>query len=72
MKKNIFRNTADIPDHELRIRCLTRCLVRFVVEKYGGKVEIDPQTNKTEIAVPHEREEECIKELRDLLDYAYS
>ena len=67
-----FRNTADMLDYELRLRCLSRSFVRYVVEKHGGRIAINPQTETTEIAVPAETEDACFKELETLLEYAYS
>ena len=72
MRRRIFKNTSDVFDHELRFRCLARSLVRYVVEKYGGTVETNPQTKETRIAVPCDVEDACMEELRHLLEYAYS
>ena len=66
------RNAVDVLDQSLRFRALTWCLMRHVIEKYGGIMEVHQDTNVTAIAVPPSAENVCFRELKALLDYASS
>jgi hypothetical protein len=67
-----YRNTADEVDQGLRFRALTWSLMRFVVEKHGGYMTVNPETDAPSIAVPDTTEDACLHELEKLLDYACS
>ena len=59
-------------DQGLRFRALTWSLMRFVVEKHGGYMTVNPETDAPSIAVPHTTEDAFLNELGKLLDYARS
>ena len=67
-----YRNTADVIDQGLRFRALTWSLMRFVVEKHGGHMTVNPETKTPCIAVPDTTEDACLDELETLLEYARS
>jgi len=67
-----YRNTADVADQGLRFRALTWSLMRFVVEKHGGYMTVNPETAIPSIAVPDKTEDACLQELGTLLQYARS
>ena len=67
-----FSNTADMMDQGLRFRALTWSLMRFVVEKHGGYMTVNPETEIPSIAVPDTTEDACLQELETLLQYACS
>ena len=47
--------------HILRLSC-----IRFVVEKYEGIMEIDPQIRRASIKIPKNRRAACLQELETL------
>jgi hypothetical protein len=67
-----YINTTDVVDQRLRFRALTWSLMRFVVEKHGGHMTVNPETDSPSIAVPDTTEDACLHELETLLDYARS
>ena len=48
-----------------RSRLLLLCLVRAVVEKHGGHLEIDDEANTFTVSIPESRKTACFKELQD-------
>jgi hypothetical protein len=46
--------------------------MRFVVEKHGGYMTVNPETDAPSIAIPDTTEDACLHELEKLLDYANS
>ncbi len=44
------------------------CIVRGVVEKYGGSLKIDEKTNGIILCIPEDRETECLWELKKTVD----
>ena len=67
-----YRNTADVADQRLRFRALTWSLMRYVVEKHGGYMAVNPETAMPSIAVPDTTEDACLQELETLFHYARS
>lgn len=61
-------NTArDIPaTEEARFHVLFLCVVRTIVEKYGGTMETDPETYDAQISIPKGSETMCFDELERL------
>ena len=51
---------------EARLHVLFLCVVRSIVEKYGGSMETDPETYNAHISVPTEKKDICFNELETL------
>jgi sensor histidine kinase regulating citrate/malate metabolism len=50
-------------NEESRLRGLSLFLIRSIVEKYGGTLEIDLATDTINIDVPQESEQVCAQEI---------
>ncbi len=59
--------TTDMDSERARVHALFACILRPVVEKYGGTVAMDPQTLDPIISVPKGRKAACFEELAELL-----
>lgn len=48
---------------EARLHVLFLCVVRTVVEKYGGTMKTDPETYNAQISIPTNNKTHCFDEL---------
>jgi hypothetical protein len=56
-----------ITDHEEpgRSRLLFLCIVRLIVEKHGGHLDINEKNETFTVNIPEERKVACFRELRE-------
>ena len=52
-------------DEPGRSRLLFLCLVRLIVEKHGGHLDINEKNNTFVVNIPENKKEACFKELRE-------
>ena len=48
-----------------RRHLLFLCLVRLIVEKHGGHLDIDDNNETFTVTIPEEQKAECFRELKD-------
>ena len=60
-------NTAEMLSERARVHALFTCILRPVVEKHGGRIEIDPATHNPIISIPQRTKVACFEELGELL-----
>jgi hypothetical protein len=67
MADRTFWNTPDIPGEQQRRLALFSCVVRLIVEKYGGGVELDCTSGTILLDIPQSKTPACIEELQEVL-----
>ncbi len=67
MTDRTFWNTPDVPGEEPRRLALFSSIVRSVVEKYGGGLELDLVSHTVVLDIPSINTAACIEELQDVL-----
>jgi len=60
-------DTTEMFSERARVHALFTCILRPVVEKYGGTIEIDPATQSPIISIPQRTKVACFEELGELL-----
>lgn len=60
-------DTTEMLTDRARVHALFTCILRPVVEKYGGTIEIDTQTHHPVISIPNSSKVACFEELGELL-----
>lgn len=46
---------------------LLLCTVRGIVEKHGGSMKLDANTNTFVLGIPHSRKMQCVEELQHVI-----
>ena len=54
---------------QTRLRALSLYIIRCIVEKHGGNVEIDLATNTIDIDVPDEARLDCAQEIEEQVGF---
>ncbi len=60
-------NTTEMLSERARVHALFMCILRTVVEKHGGTIEIDPVAQHPIISIPETSKFACFEELGELL-----
>jgi hypothetical protein len=60
-------DTTEMHSERARVHALFTCILRPVVEKHGGTIEIDPATLHPIISIPQTTKVACFEELGQLL-----
>ena len=60
-------DTTEMLSERARVHALFACVLRPVVEKHGGTIEIDPGTHQPIISIPQTTKVACFEELGELL-----
>jgi hypothetical protein len=74
-RENIMGDTScraatEIPATDAaRFHVLFLCVVRTIVEKYGGTMKTDPETYDAQVSIPKNNESICFDELETLFTY---
>ncbi len=55
------------PEEKGRSRFLLLSLIRTVVEKHGGDMEIDEENNTFTVTIPESRKAGCFQELEEII-----
>ncbi len=63
-----YRNTSDILSEQTRVDALCLCLIRSIVRRYGGTVEMNEVTSTPFIRIPESARAVCFQKLSQLLD----
>ncbi len=58
---------ASLTNDLLSFHALFMAIVRFAVEKYGGRVRKDPSSGTTYVDIPDWAEDACLQELGNLV-----
>lgn len=67
MEDRTFWNTPDLAGEEPRRIALFSCIVRFIVEKYGGHLQLDPVSHTIILSIPPSKTAACVQELEEVL-----
>jgi hypothetical protein len=60
-------DTTEVCSERARVHALFTCILRPVVEKHEGTIEIDPSTQNPIISIPQRTKDACFEELGELL-----
>lgn len=60
-------DTTEMLSERARVHALFTCILRPVVEKHGGTIEIDRATHHPIISIPQTTKTACFEELGELL-----
>jgi hypothetical protein len=60
-------DTTEMFSERARVHALFTCILRPVVEKHGGTIDIDPATQSPIISIPQRTKCACFEELGQLL-----
>ncbi len=62
-----FKDTPDMPDENPRRFALYCCIIRSVVEKYGGTAKVDSASCTVTLNIPQNKTTACTEELQEVL-----
>ncbi len=60
-------DTTEMFSERARVHALFTCILRPIVEKHGGRIQIDPATQSPLISIPQRTKVACFEELGELL-----